>query len=67
MGFLTGFWRKWYYNRSNGKDGTVLGAMGREVRQRYTGNNGREAVIGMRRGKYFVGNKEEHNTSRALP
>lgn len=45
MGFLTEFWRKSYYNRSNGKDGTVLGAMGREVRQRYTGEREEEEII----------------------
>lgn len=45
MGFLTEFWRKSYYNRSNGEDGTVLGAMGREVRQRYTGEREEEEII----------------------
>lgn len=45
MGFLTEFWRKWCYNRSNGEDGAVLGAMGREVRQRYTGKREEEGII----------------------
>lgn len=44
MGFLTEFWRKWYYNRSNGEDGAVLGAMGRKVRQRYTGKREEEGI-----------------------